>query len=418
VAIAVFAPSAATSGAAKATVWVAPGGADGSCAAGVRARPCATVNRAYQLARPGDTVSVQAGSYPGQTIEPSRSGGKPGAANVVIAGGAGVTITGTLAVYASHVTVSGFTDTASTGLAVGAGGGCAAFPCSFPTTHVTVMNFHVQSMTVIGDTILVKNGVVGPHDVCSQGGTEDGIVVGGLGSGLGPNWTPSNHVTIDHVTIHDIRNSGCGNHVDGIQLYSWHNFTLRDSRIYNTDSSLVLGYSFDEQEPAQTDRILIENNFFGSVPHLGHGITLGAASGSPSYTCGSEHEIIQNNTFYGNAGADIACGTHPAAVFRNNIVLSRYACTGPIMEWTWSYNVFANPGPGCAGTPHAKVCTPRFADPAHTNGNADLARNDVCAVNAVKSGKGTFPATDIHGTKRPQGTAVDAGADEIRLKTP
>jgi hypothetical protein len=225
-------------------------------------------------------------------------------------------------------------------------------------------------------------------------------------------------VTIDHVTIHDIRNSGCGNHVDGIQLYSWHNFTLRDSRIYNTDSSLVLGYSFDEQEPAQTDRILIENNFFGSVPHLGHGITLGAASGSPSYTCGSEHEIIQNNTFYGNAGADIACGTHPAAVFRNNIVLSRYACTGPIMEWTWSYNVFANPGPGCAGTPHAKVCTPRFADPAHTNGNADLARNDVCAVNAVKSGKGTFPATDIHGTKRPQGKAVDAGADEIRPRTP
>ena len=185
VAVAVFAPSGATSGAAKTTVWVAPGGADGSCEAGVRSKPCATFNRAYQLAHPGDTVSVQPGSYPGQTIEPSRGGGT-GAANVVIAGAAGVTISGTLAVYASHVTVSGFTDTASTGLAIGAGGGCAAFPCSFPTTHVTVTNFHVQSMTVIGDTILVKNGVVGPHDVCSQGGTEDGIVVGGLGSDSGP----------------------------------------------------------------------------------------------------------------------------------------------------------------------------------------------------------------------------------------
>lgn len=410
------APEAATGKtvlAGGAAVWVAPSGSDDTCARHVPTRPCRTFGRAYQVALPGDTVAVAAGSYPGQSIGGwSRS--KSGTSRITFAATGPVTLSGTLYVRASNVVVRGVADLAPTGVVIGEGGSCSAFPCSFATRNVTLDRFRVQTMTVTGDTILIENGSVGPHDVCTQGGNEDGIVVSGLGSGPGPTWTPSNRVTIKNVTVHDITNSGCSNHVDGIQLFSWHNFSLLDSRIYNTDSSLVLGYSFDEHNPAQLQGIVIANNAFGRVPHPGHGVTLGAASGDPRYRCGSGHELVENNTFYGNVGADIACG--PGAVFRNNIVLASSACVGPTMEWTWSHNIFAQPGPGCARTRSAKVCTPRFADPSHRGGGAALAAGDTCARDAIPTSPRAYPSRDARGVKRPQGRGVDAGAYEVPLR--
>jgi hypothetical protein len=52
----------------SATVWVAPDGDDGSCAVDDRSRPCAGLNRAYELARCGDRVEIAPGTYP----EPQR----------------------------------------------------------------------------------------------------------------------------------------------------------------------------------------------------------------------------------------------------------------------------------------------------------------------------------------------------------
>jgi hypothetical protein len=51
--------------------YVAPSGSDSnSCS---QSAPCATLNKAYQIASPGDTVIIKAGTYPGQSINPKGS---------------------------------------------------------------------------------------------------------------------------------------------------------------------------------------------------------------------------------------------------------------------------------------------------------------------------------------------------------
>src|SRR4051812_3551540 len=61
-----FACTAAPAVASAATLHVAPGGDDaGACDA---AAPCRTLNAAYAVAAPGDTVELAAGSYPRQEL--------------------------------------------------------------------------------------------------------------------------------------------------------------------------------------------------------------------------------------------------------------------------------------------------------------------------------------------------------------
>ena len=56
-----------------ATRYVSPSGSDGSaCTA---SSPCRSLNRGYQVARPGDVVQVAGGSYGGQRIVHSSKGG-------------------------------------------------------------------------------------------------------------------------------------------------------------------------------------------------------------------------------------------------------------------------------------------------------------------------------------------------------
>jgi hypothetical protein len=49
-------------------IRISPSGNDATCARGDASRPCASFNRAYQVAQPGDLVSVDSGSYPAQRI--------------------------------------------------------------------------------------------------------------------------------------------------------------------------------------------------------------------------------------------------------------------------------------------------------------------------------------------------------------
>ena len=130
-----------------------------------------------------------------------------------------------------------------------------------------------------------------------------------------------------------------------------------------------------------------------------------------SGTCGVDGGIlVQNNTFWGNVDADSNCKN---SVFRNNVVIGNQPCAnwGGGEVWTWGYNVFANPGASCAGTANAKQCTPSFVDASHANGNGDIVANDPCVKSAADPGK--YPAKDIHGISRPQGSGPDSGANEV-----
>ena len=109
-----FASSATQSGqragADSASLFVAPSGSDaGRCTA---VQPCKTMNRAYQIALPGQIVEVRGGEYPTQTLV-ARPAGPDGRVLFRAAVGARVTTQGlTFGVRgtsdpASHLTVDG-----------------------------------------------------------------------------------------------------------------------------------------------------------------------------------------------------------------------------------------------------------------------------------------------------------------------
>jgi hypothetical protein len=159
-------------------------------------------------------------------------------------------------------------------------------------------------------------------------------------------------------------------------------------------------------DPSQVDNILIENTTLGPITN-GY---LGLSIGSSSHDCGHTRILVQNNTFYAGADAQVSCGFRPTVVFRNNIVLGQEACLnwGFNEEWTYDYNVFANPGPGCRETRHARVCTPVFLDRSHANGYADVAPGDRCAREA--GDPSAYPLNDMRGKPR---WAPDAGAAAV-----
>ena len=93
--------------AAPAGLFLSPTGSD--AAPCTRAAPCASLDRAYRLAKPGQVVELAAGVYPAQGLG---SAPKPSAAHVVFqpAPGATVSFAGRLALDGTtHVTLSGLT---------------------------------------------------------------------------------------------------------------------------------------------------------------------------------------------------------------------------------------------------------------------------------------------------------------------
>ena len=261
---------------------------------------------------------------------------------------------------ASYVTFDGFTITRGINITV-TSSSCSSNQCSFDTHDVVVRNFHASYITMVASRVTFEHGEVGPYSVCAglaAGGAEDGIVISGLGQ-LGGPFTPSDHVTIDDVSIHDILwNGSCGGpHTDAIQSFSSRYLTIKNSRIWNVETSLLIAYSFNDADSSQIDHMLIQNNQFGSVRQPSHGLSIG----SSAHNCGTRDIVIRNNTFWGNVDADIACGTGPAPKFRNNVIMNGTCANwAGNREWDWGYNVFVNPGADCMSTAHAKQCTPVF----------------------------------------------------------
>lgn len=190
-----------------ATIQVAPDGKDSTCSRANASHPCRTLNRAYSLARPGDTIVMAGGTYAGQTIDDSAANGKPGTTPVTIepAAGARVTVDGELDIGApgttspvSYVTVNGHKSlTVNGGVVVGYRG-----------SHDTVENLHVENSQNFsgghlvsiedGSYISILDNDIGP--MCCDG---DGIEVAVRSSG---NPSPD-HVTIAGNEIHDIYGS-------------------------------------------------------------------------------------------------------------------------------------------------------------------------------------------------------------------
>jgi hypothetical protein len=86
-----------------AAAFVAPSGKDTHPC--TKAKPCASFDRAYRLAQPGDHVEIAAGRYPSQRIYPDETKDSPRDVVFRPAAGARVAVKRYLSPWASHITV-------------------------------------------------------------------------------------------------------------------------------------------------------------------------------------------------------------------------------------------------------------------------------------------------------------------------
>ena len=123
--------------------------------------------------------------------------------------------------------------------------------------------------------------------------------------------------------------------------------------------------------------------------------------------------MIQNNTFVNGAALHGGCWNNPVVIFRNNIMTGS-SCNFGGSNDTYANNVFYS-GTACGSNAKSLHAGLRRLDhEPHQPGDFHLASTDTCAKGAADQTAGNYPATDIDGQARPQGTAVDAGADEVK----
>jgi len=212
--------------------------------------PCASFNRAWQLAQPGDVVEVAGGSYPGQTLAPAS---KSSSALVVFrpASGARVTISGdfetggrTQNAGAQHFELRDFTVTGYVSLAWGA-------------EDVTLRNLDASGFDLnSARRVRVLGGDWGP--------TVDGYSsINACGvSGC----FPAEDILIDGAYFHDylLSESGVVNdvHMQCIQIWPGRRVTIRNSTFRNCTDFGVLVDPYNTALVGSPGDLVFENNFF------------------------------------------------------------------------------------------------------------------------------------------------------------
>lgn len=347
-----------------ATRFVAPGGNDAAtCGVGA---PCASMDRAYQVAAPGEVVEVAGGSYGSQTI--NASAGKPSdSAPVIIraAAGQGVSL-GYLSISAKRVEVRGIT---TNGWYIHPGADGVTLRGVVSTSATFIETAH--GVSLLGGEI---------RNVDSKDGLQVKTHAGAEGS--------PRDLLIDGLYIHDITmNRDPSAHAECIQVMAGRNVTIRNSRFNNCGTQ---GVFFKEDVGGVIDGVLVENSWFGKLAGYNslisdRGVTnlvarYNSFSQAPRFGTGGDTGLL---TVYGNAGEFSNCGS--VAKFHHNV-------------WTGA------------------VCGPGDvrADPGFVNAAGFDLRVGPGSAAVRRGDPSAYPATDIFGTPRAQGGVPTAGAVEVK----
>jgi hypothetical protein len=377
------------------TYYVSTSGSDSNPC--TQTAKCQSFNRAYQVARAGDTVLVAAGTYGGQSFSKNAniSGAysvTPHATDVVFRpeGGAvtvGALQFGTNGTTPEHITIEDMWNSADTNLPRAA---CVHF---VKTTHRS------RSIYLGPGTSYVSFQKIdaGAHN------DADGIDVYG-----------AHHVLLEDSVIHDVNTVTDGAHPDGFAtcgascgVAPVHDITLRRNKFYR---NACINYRGDGDDGAG---IVIENNFFGnSVDFLG-------GNCGQSVQIHGNGVVVRYNTINGNI-QHLGSGEGNNQYWTGNIVTgvigSYEGCpgtSGTVAE----YNVWnsSNSTTCGAGATNLRVSSFTGWFVNASSGDLHLTSSASTAVGAGNSR--TYPSTDIDGYARPFGGSVDAGASEYGSTT-
>lgn len=226
---------------AAAALTVSPTGDDATCSSG--GTPCGSFSRAYELAPPGTTIDVSAGSYPSQVIPylDSKPAGsicraaetfRDGTATPLNLSGCvtfqaegAVTVSGKLLVAVPYVRLVGIT---AGSLNIGWDGSLGG-PCSAYDVHDVIAEGIVASSLQVGGATYtyIEGG--------SFGGTDPGVssAIAGCYPGNGQPSTQSDHLVIDGATFHDVIQTAQGQHLECVHWFDGSESVIRDTIFVN-----------------------------------------------------------------------------------------------------------------------------------------------------------------------------------------
>jgi hypothetical protein len=350
---------------ASAARYVTTGGSDGNPC--TRARPCASLPRAYSVAKPGAVVYVGGGSYGNRrfNVRPKAHGPKilfrpfPGAR---------VTLNGIRVTRGSYMKFRGFRVNDDTFNEQGAKW--------ITYSYVKMRQFFIRG----GDHISYRYSEVGPN------ASDDGM-----------NWITAPYqvqdhptdILLDHVKIHDFKKHNSGAHVDCIGIDDVNGLVIQSSRFWNCEHfSIIFGKDLETGRAARN--VLIQNTFFDCCYSGYYSLGFGDVEGPMRIRFNS---LTQGVGWLG--------GTVRGLVFDSNVISSNSSAN--CSNATWRYNVVAS-GSACGG---------RRAGTGFRRPPKDLhLRVGAAAVNY--GNPRVHPRRDIDGQRRPKGRRPDAGADELR----
>ena len=378
----------------SADLFLAAGGSD--AAACSVAAPCKTLNRAYQVAAPGDIVQLAAGSYGNQTIE--RDTGLTSSEDVVFRPAAGASVTlGSVTVYGSHVTLQGMQATDLTARVTD--------PYRFDVSDITFRDMDARNFMVMSaSNVSVIGGDYGPASDCGgpYGGSNNSI------RRFAENGAPNpQNVLIEGVRIHDIISMDFGPcHIEGLAIFAGEGVTVRNSKFWGNSVYDI----FLQSNSGPVSKVLIENNWFAAT--VGQGGS-GSGASSLAFSGGSgdfANSTVRHNSINGYVSFDDN-GANPAYTnFKavGNIGQPTYGSCS-LRGVIYRYNLWKGMACGTGDVnlsgayPFVNMVNGAGMD-YHLTGGA--ARDLVPASESNLS-------TDIDGQARPQGARLEAGSDEI-----
>jgi hypothetical protein len=360
-----------------ADLYISPTGSDSrACTAKA---PCASFNRAYEVAKAGQIVEVAAGIYPSQFIKADST--KTGPASVLFrpSAGASVTINEYLEVAGSYLEVRDMR----------VNGEWNAHPGShdlvFRNINATI--FFITSAA----NVKVIGGSIGPYENnASQIKSCETCT------------NPAINILIDGVTFHDYTRTIEGIHMECLHVYPAQNLTIRNTRFRNC---AVMDLFLSNYGSAGSLRnITIENNVFDTPGSVAGGLSKGfyplvfEPFGSPIAGVN-----VRFNSLYGSIVFD---NPDNGPYYSDIRASSNVGTQGQIFCYehvTYSHNVWES---AKCGSTDVKAAL-GFRDPA----KLDL--HLVRGARAIGRGDSAgAPSTDIDGDVRPTRVAPDAGADQ------
>lgn len=360
------------------------------------AAPCKSLDRAYQLALPGDIVQLAGGSYGSQTIQ--RDAGFTSSDDVVFRPASGATVTlGSVTVYGSHVTLEGMNAVDLTARVTD--------PYKFAVSDITFRDMDARNFMVMSASdVRVIGGDYGPASDCGgpYGGSNNSIRR--FAEDGAPN--PSN-ILIDGVRIHDITSYNLTQcHIEGLAIFAGNGVTVRNSKFWGNSVYDV----FLQSNSGPVSNLLIENNWFASP--VGQGGS-GSGSSTLAFSGGSSdfaNSTIRHNSFNGYISFDDN-GNNPAySNFKavGNIGQPMYGSCS-LKGVIYRYNLWK--GMAC-GTGDVNLSGAYPYVNAANGAAMDYHLTGGAARDLVPASESSL-ATDVDGGPRPQGARLDAGSDEL-----